>query len=344
MDTHLLLWITFGVVVVVMLVLDLGVFHRRSHTVSLREAAIWTVVWIVLALGFNVFIYIMEGPKPALEFLTGYLLEKSLSMDNVFVFALLFNFFCVPKEYQHRVLFWGIVGAIVLRLIFILAGAALLERFHWVMYVFGAIVLLAGIRMFLHKNEDIHPERNPVLRLACRFLRVTPGYHGARFFVRENGALLATPLFVVLLVVEATDVVFAVDSVPAIFAITRDPLIVFSSNIFAILGLRALYFLLAGIIGMFRYLSMGLSMILCFIGVKMLIMDVFKIPTAVSLGVVVAILAGSVVMSLLFPQTKPEVEEPEEKEPADCLVGPGLAACPVLPEEETIPAAEESSE
>lgn len=330
MDTHLLLWITFGITVVVMLVLDLGVFHRRSHTVSLREAGIWTVVWVVLALGFNVFIYFMEGSKPALEFLTGYLLEKSLSMDNVFVFALLFNFFCVPKEYQHRVLFWGIVGAIVLRLVFILAGAALLERFHWVMYVFGAIVLLAGIRMFLHKNENIHPERNPILRLACRFLRVTPGFHGDRFFIRKNGALLATPLFVVLLVVEATDVVFAVDSVPAIFAITRDPLIVFSSNIFAILGLRALYFLLAGIIGMFHYLSMGLSMILCFIGVKMLIMDVFKIPTVVSLGVVVAILAGSVVMSLLFPQAKSEGEEP--------------AACPVEPKSATPPAEEESSE
>lgn len=344
MDTHLLLWISFGVIVVVMLVLDLGVFHRRSHTISLREAGIWTVVWIVLAMGFNVFIYLMEGSKPALEFLTGYLLEKSLSMDNVFVFALLFNFFCVPKEYQHRVLFWGILGAIIMRLIFILAGAALLERFHWVMYVFGAIVLLAGIRMFLHKNEDIHPERNPVLRLACRFLRVTKDYHGARFFVRENGALLATPLFVVLLVVEATDVVFAVDSVPAIFAITRDPFIVFSSNIFAILGLRALYFLLAGIIGMFRYLSMGLSLILCFIGVKMLIMDVYPIPTEVSLAVVMAILAGAVVLSLLFPQTEPEEEEGEEKEPADCLVQLPTAACPVLAKDATTPAADEDSE
>jgi tellurite resistance protein TerC len=301
----------------VVLVLDLGVFHRKSREQSLRGAAVWTVVWVVLALGFNAGVYACKGPQAALEFLTGYLVEWSLSMDNVFVFALLFGFFCVPKEYQHRVLFWGILGAIVMRLTFILLGAALLERFHWVIYIFGAIVLVAGVRMFRHKDEDIHPERNPVLRLACRYLRVTPGFHNDRFFVRENGAWLATPLFLVLLVVEATDVVFAVDSVPAIFAITRDPFIVFTSNVFAILGLRALYFLLAGVIGMFHYLTKGLSIVLCFIGVKMLITDLVHIPTSVSLAVVVAILGGAVVLSLLFPQRELE-EEPTE--------------CPVLPE------------
>ncbi|MBU0610655.1 MAG: TerC family protein [Armatimonadetes bacterium] len=328
MSTQLLLWVIFGAIVGVMLVLDLGVFHRKGREESLRSAGVWTIVWVALALGFNAGVYAFKGPQAGLEFVTGYLVEWSLSMDNVFVFALLFSFFCVPKEYQHRVLFWGILGAIVMRLSFILLGAALLERFHWVIYIFGAIVLVAGIRMFRHKDEEIHPDRNPVLRLACRHLRVTPGFAGDRFFVRENGAWLATPLFLVLLVVEATDVVFAVDSVPAIFAITRDPFIVFTSNVFAILGLRALYFLLAGVIGMFHYLTKGLSFVLCFIGVKMLITDLLHIPTAVSLGVVVLILGGSVVLSLLFPQAEPEAEEPTE-----CPVLPLAVACP-LPEAE----------
>lgn len=298
-----------------MLVLDLGVVNRTAHEVTLRSAAGWTITWVTLALAFNVGVYFIKGPQPGLEFLTGYLVEWSLSMDNVFIFALLFSFFCVPREYQHRVLFWGILGAIVMRLSFILLGAALLERFHWVMYVFGAIVLLAGIRMMRHGAEEVQPERNPILRLACRYLRVTSGFVKDRFFSRENGVLMATPLFLVLLVVETTDVVFAVDSVPAIFSITRDPFIVFTSNIFAILGLRALYFLLAGVMGVFHYLSKGLALVLVFIGTKMLLTDVYHVPTAVSLGLVVAVLAGAIVLSLLFPKKEEEVTE-----------------CPVLPQ------------
>lgn len=298
MTNTMLLWVGFSVFVLTMLILDLGVFHRKAHAVSLREAAIWTVVWVVLALGFNVAVYFLKGSTAALEFFTGYVIEWSLSMDNVFVFAVVFGYFAVPKQHQHRVLFWGILGAVVMRLTFILIGTALLKQFHWVIYVFGAIVLIAGIKMFRQGAEDIHPERNPLLNLARKYLRVTPTFEGERFFVRQNGALLATPLFLVLIVVEATDVVFAVDSIPAIFAITRDPFIVFTSNIFAILGLRALYFLLAGVMGMFRYLDEGLAVILCFIGVKMLITDFYKIPIGLSLGVVCAVLAISIVASL----------------------------------------------
>ncbi|MHB8996510.1 MAG: TerC family protein [Armatimonadota bacterium] len=301
MNTELMLWIIFGVVIAAVMALDLGVFHRKSEEQSLRQAGLWTIFWVLLALGFNASIYFMRGPQAALEFFTGYLVEWSLSMDNVFVFALIFTCFCVPKAFQHKVLFWGILGAIVMRLTFILLGSALLHRFEWVLYVFGVIVLAAGIRMFRHKPEEIHPERNPILKLACRYLRVTPGFVEDKFFVRENGLLMATPLFLVLLVVEATDVVFAVDSVPAIFAITKDPFIVFTSNVFAIMGLRALYFLLAGIIGKFRYLSEGLALVLCFVGTKMLLSDVYHLPTAISLGVILGILGGAIVLSVLRP-------------------------------------------
>ncbi|MBM4043707.1 MAG: TerC family protein [Planctomycetes bacterium] len=293
------LWIGFGVFVAGMLALDLGVFHRKAHETSLREAATWTAVWVVLALGFHAAVYFLRDRTAALEFLTGYLIEWSLSMDNVFVFAIIFTYFAVPKLYQHRVLFWGILSAVVMRLTYILVGAALLQRFHWVLYVFGAIVLLAGVKVFRHGGKDIHPERNPVLVLARKYLRVTPTLEGARFLVRKNGALFATPLFLVLLEVEATDVVFAVDSIPAIFAITRDPFVVFTSNVFAILGLRALYFLLAGVMGMFRYLDKGLALILCFIGVKMLLSDFYHIPIGVSLGVVLLILAIAVAASIV---------------------------------------------
>lgn len=305
MNTELTLWIVFGAIISVVLALDLGIFHRNSEEQSLRQSGLWTIFWVVLALAFNTSIYFLRGAQPALEFFTGYVVEWSLSMDNVFVFALIFTCFCVPKAFQHKVLFWGILGAIVMRLTFILLGSALLHRFEWVLYVFGVIVLLAGIRMFRHTPEEMHPERNPILKLACRYLRVTPGFVGDRFFTRENGLLMATPLFLVLLVVEASDVVFAVDSVPAIFAITKDPFIVFTSNVFAIMGLRALYFLLAGIIGSFRYLSEGLALVLCFVGIKMLLADVFHIPTAVSLAVILGILGGSIALSLLLPQ-KPE--------------------------------------
>lgn len=299
MNSEVLMWCGFGMLVVTMLVLDLGVFHRKGHEISLREASVWTVVWVGLALAFNGVIYALQGSKPALEFLTGYVLEKSLSVDNVFVFAMVFKCFGIPGACQHRVLFWGILGAIMTRLVFILAGVALLERFDWIVYVFGAIVLVAGIKLFRHNPcADFNPERNVVLRLARRFLRVTPSPVGERFVVRQNGVLLATPLLMVLLVVEATDIMFAVDSIPAILAITQDPFIVFTSNIFAILGLRALYFLLAGVMGMFRYLDRGLAVILCFIGVKMLTAQLFHIPVVVSLSVVLGILAVSVLVSV----------------------------------------------
>jgi tellurite resistance protein TerC len=303
-----------------MLALDLGVFHRKAREASLREAAAWTGIWISLALAFNVVVYFTHERRhvAALEFFTGYLIEWSLSMDNVFVFALLFTYFAVPKQYQRRVLFWGILGAVVMRLTFILVGTTLLNKFAWVIYIFGALVLLAGLKMYRHKGEEMHPERNPVLTLAHRYLRVAPNLAGEKFFVRQNGVLLATPLFLVLLVVEATDVVFAVDSIPAIFAITRDPFIVFTSNVFAILGLRALYFLLAGVMGMFRYLDDGLALILCFIGVKMLISDFYHIPIGLSLGIVVFILAVSILASLYAAKAEQKAAStpPAEEEKA----------------------------
>lgn len=282
-----------------MLMVDLGVFHRHAHTVSLREAAIWSVVWIVMALLFNLVVLFWMGKREALEFLTGYLVEKALSADNIFVFAVLFNYFAVPPAYRHRVLFWGVLGAIVMRFIFILAGAALLKKFHWVVYVFGAIVVLSGIKLLRRKDDHVDPEKNPVIQLARRFLPLTQGYVGQHFIVREDGHWRFTPLALVLLAVETTDVVFAVDSVPAIFAITRDPFIVFTSNICAILGLRALYFLLEGVMQLFRYLDEGLAIILIFIGIKMLLSEVYPIPVAVSLGVVLAVLTITILLSLV---------------------------------------------
>lgn len=292
------LWIGFTAFVVIVLSLDLGIFHRHARETSLREAALWTGAWVSLALAFNIVVYVTRGPVPALEFLTGYIIEWSLSMDNVFVFAVLFTYFGVPNRYQHRVLFWGIMGAVIMRLTFILIGAALLRRFSWVIYVFGVIVLLAGVKMFRGGVGEYEPEHNPVLKLGRKYLRLTAGFVGNKFFVREDGVRKATPLFLVLLVVETTDVVFAVDSIPAIFAITRDPFIVFTSNIFAILGLRALYFLLAGVMDTFRYLDQGLAIILCFIGVKMLVSELYHIPIGISLGIVCAVLAGSILLSL----------------------------------------------
>ncbi len=291
-------WGVFLLVVAVMLFIDLGVFQRRPHVPSLREAAIWSGIWIAVALVVNLVIWAWLGHQRALEFFTGYLVEKALSADNIFVFAVLFNYFAVPPEYRHRVLFWGVLGAIVMRLSFILAGTALLKKFHWVIYVFGAIVIVSGIKLLLRKEEDIAPERNPVLRFARRFLPVTPTYEGHHFFVRKRGQWFATPLALVLLTVETTDIVFAVDSIPAIFAITRDPFIVFTSNVCAILGLRALYFLLEGMMRLFRYLDEGLAIILVFIGVKMLVSEFYPIPTGVALGVVAAILGITIALSL----------------------------------------------
>lgn len=292
------LWIGFTLFVIGMLVVDLGVFHRRAHIVGSREALVWSLVWVSLALAFNAGVWRWFGPEPGMEFLTGYLIEKALSVDNIFVFLVIFTYFAVPAEYQHRVLFWGILGAIVSRVLFILAGAALLQAVHWVIYAFGGLLVITGIRLLRASDHGVHPERNPALALARRLLPVTPGYQGQRFLVRLDGRLFATPLLLVLIVIEATDIVFAIDSIPAIFAVTDDPFIVYTSNIFAILGLRALFFLLAGVMRRFHYLKVGLGLVLVFVGGKMLASDLYKIPTAISLGVVAVLLAGAIVASL----------------------------------------------
>jgi tellurite resistance protein TerC len=292
------LWAGFTAFILALLALDLGVFHRKAHVVSVREATLWSAAWILLALLFNAGLWWLRGPDPALQFLTGYLIEKSLSVDNIFVMALIFSYFAVPAVEQHRVLFWGILGALVLRAVFILAGSALLASFHWIIYLFGAFLIFTGIKMALHRGEDIHPEKNPVLRLVRRLMPVTPGYEGHHFFVRRGGRLLATPLFLVLAVVESTDLVFAVDSIPAIFAVTNDPFLVYTSNVFAILGLRSLYFVLAGVMSKFVYLKIGLSAVLVFVGTKMTLAEIYKIPSAVSLLVIAALLTISIVASL----------------------------------------------
>ena len=300
MSDTLWLWIGFNVFVLGMLALDLGVFHRHAHVVKFKEAATWSVVWILLACVFGAGLYQLHpnGPQASLEFFTGYLIEKSLSIDNIFVIALLFAYFKVPGEYQHRVLFWGILGALVMRAAFILAGAALLERFHWIIYLFGGFLVLTGIKMAFAPEHGVEPERNPVVRLVRRLMPVTSDFRGASFFVREGGRRAATPLFLVLVMVEFTDLVFAVDSIPAIFAVTRDPFLVYTSNVFAILGLRSLYFLLAGVMHKFEYLKLGLAAILVFVGAKMALVDWVKVPTVLSLGVIAAILALAVAASL----------------------------------------------
>ncbi len=305
-----------------MLALDLGVFNRKAHTVSVREAGIWTAVWVSLALVFNLGLYYIAGPQAGLEFLTGYLIEYSLSVDNIFVFVLVFSAFAVPSQYQHRVLFWGILGALVMRGAMIAAGAVLIENFHWIIYVFGAFLVFAGIRMFFSsEDETVDLENNAVLRFMRRVFPVTDGYRESNFTVVEQGRRMVTPLLLVLMMIEVTDLVFALDSIPAIFAITEEPFIVFTSNIFAILGLRSLYFLLAGIIHKFVYLRYGLAFVLTFVGVKMLVEAVdVHIPILASLGVIVAALATSIIASLLSPKSKdPElgakkVEVPEVPE------------------------------
>jgi tellurite resistance protein TerC len=297
--TSLWLWAGFNLFVLAMLAIDLGVFHRQAHAVSLREASVWSAVWIGFALLFNLGVWKLLGPQPGVEFLTGYLIEKSLSVDNIFVIALLFAYFKVPDEHQHRVLFWGILGALVMRAAFILAGAALLERFHWIIYLFGAFLILTGIKMAFAPEHGLEPEKNPVVRLVRRMMPVTADFRGASFFVREGGRRAATPLFLVLVMVEFTDLVFAVDSIPAIFAVTRDPFLVYTSNVFAILGLRSLYFLLAGVMHKFEYLKLGLAAILVFVGAKMALVDWVKIPAGISLGVIAAILAVAIAASLL---------------------------------------------
>ena len=290
-------WIGFNLLVLGLLALDLGIFHRKAHAVSIKEATIWSVVWITLALLFNVGIYFWRGSQTALEFFTGYLIEKSLSVDNIFVFVLIFSFFAVPAAYQHRVLFWGILGALILRGALILVGAALLERLHWIIYVFGAFLIFTGARMALQKAVEVRPEDNFLVKLLRRVMPATDEYERDRFFVRRAGRLFATPLLLVLLIVESTDVVFAVDSIPAIFAVTQDPFIVYTSNVFAILGLRSLYFVLAGAVGKFHYLKLALSAILVFVGIKMVVAEVYKIPIGVSLSVIGAILTAALFAS-----------------------------------------------
>lgn len=293
------LWIGFTAFVLAMLALDLGVFHRDAHEVGFREALAWSALWIGLALGFGAWIWARFGADRGVEFLTGYLIEKSLSVDNVFVFVIIFSSFAIPKAYQHRILFWGILGALVMRAAFIAAGAAILERFHWVLYVFGAFLVLTGLRLLFRGDAEVDPARNPLLRIFRRLMPTVSEHHGSRFTVFKDGRRHATPLLVALVAIEATDLVFAVDSIPAIFAVTSDPFIVYTSNVFAILGLRSLYFLLAGAVTRFRYLKIGLGLVLVFVGAKLLLLGVYKVPTAVSLGAVALILGGSIAASLL---------------------------------------------
>lgn len=302
MEHSLTLWILFNAFILAMLIVDLVVFHRKEEEESIRKALIWTGIWIVLAVIFGGGIYYFMGADTALDYYTGYLIEKSLSVDNIFVFILVFSYFQVPPEYQHKVLFWGIFGALVMRFIFIFTGVALLERFEWIIYVFGAFLVFTGIKLALEKDKEVHPERNPVLKLVRKFIPILNTYHGSNFFVKKMGRWVATPMFVVLIVIETTDLIFAIDSIPAILAITTDEFIVYSSNAFAILGLRALYFALAGVMRLFHYLHYGLSLILVFVGIKMLIADFFHIPTPYALGFVVLTLAASIVTSLMFPK------------------------------------------
>ena len=305
-------WAAFIAFIILMLALDLGVFHRKQHVVKTREAIAWVAVWVTLALAFNALIYFWQGRQPALEFLTGYVIELCLSVDNVFVFIVIFAYFKVPAQFQHRVLFWGIVGAAVMRATFIVAGIVLINRFEWVIAIFGAFLVYTGIKLAMPKKEEIQPEQNPVVRIFRRLFPVSAKYDEGRFFTLENGRRVATPLFIVLLVIESTDVAFALDSIPAILAITKDPFIVFTSNIFAILGLRSMYFALAGVMQLFRFLNIGLAVILVFIGVKMLLAYFMHLHVQIvhSLAFIGSVLAVSVVLSILIPVRKDDAQKP----------------------------------
>jgi len=295
------MWVSFGVFVMAMLLVDLVAFARRGERVSMRRAVVWSVAWTVLGVGFAGFLGAWQGREWAEQYLAGFLIEKSLSIDNLFVFALIFSYFAVPAAYQRRVIFWGIVGAVVLRGVFILAGAALLDAFHYTIYLFGGFLILTGVRMATHANVEIHPERNPVLKLIRRVVPMSTDYDGDRLLTRQNGRLIATPMLAALVLVATFDVVFAVDSIPAIFAVTRETFIVYAANAFSLLGLSALYFVLAGMIGRFRYLNLGLAAVLVFVGVKMVLADAYEIPVYVSLAVIVLVLAAAVGASLLRP-------------------------------------------
>jgi len=301
MEHSLTLWVVFNIFIVVMLIVDLMIFNRKPHEISIKESLIWTGIWIALAVVFGIGLYFYMDPVSSIDYFTGYLIEKSLSVDNIFVFLLIFTYFGVEAKYQHRVLFWGIFGALVLRLLFIIAGVALIERFHWIIYVFGAFLVFTGIKLAFEKDKEIHPEKNLVLKLVKRFLPISRRYYSQKFFVRIRGRLIGTPLLIVLVVIETTDVVFALDSIPAIMAITRDPFIIYSANAFAILGLRALYFALAGVMRLFHYLHYGLSLILVFVGIKMMLENVYEIPTLFTLGFITVTLMTSVIFSILYP-------------------------------------------
>jgi tellurite resistance protein TerC len=315
MDIPVWVWASFIAGVMGLLALDLGVFRRKAHEVTIKEAATWTGIWVTLGLLFAAGVFLF-WPDPALrqqkgiEWLTGYLIEYSLAVDNIFVFVLVFSGFAVPPQHRHRVLFWGIIGALLMRGAMIAAGAALIDQFHWILYVFGGFLVFTGIRMLLaKKDEHVDPEKNPAIKLARRFFKISSDYDGQKFFTVQNGVRMATPLFLVLVMIEFTDLVFAVDSIPAIFAVTRDPFIVFTSNVMAILGLRSMYFLLADIVDRFVYLKTGLAVILSFIGTKLLLLDVYKIPTSISLGVVVGVLAISIIASLIKTRSDVTLKE-----------------------------------
>jgi tellurite resistance protein TerC len=303
MTENIYFWIGFHLFVFIMLALDLGVFHKHTHKVPVKEAVIWTAVWVALAFLFNLFVYFEFGKTKALEFLTGYVIEYSLSVDNIFVFILIFSYFAVKGQYQHKILFWGILGALIMRGIFIFAGVALINRFHWIVIIFGAFLIFTGIRMLFQKETEVDPEKNAVVRFFKKFLPVTNALHGDRLFLRQNSRLYATPLFLVLIVIETSDLIFAVDSIPAILAISQDRFIVYTSNIFAILGLRSLYFAVAGIMGYFRYLKVGLAFVLTFVGIKMLAAYLkFEIPIVLSLIIIISILVMSILASVIIKE------------------------------------------
>lgn len=298
METPLIFWVLFNLFVLLMLALDLGVFHRKAHAITVKEALTWTFVWVILAIGFNVLLYFWRGQQQALEFFTGYLVEKALSIDNIFVFIMIFSYFQIPAQYQHRVLFWGIIGALIMRAIFIFAGVAMIEKFHFTIYLFGALLIYTGYKMFFHHSTKIEPDKNPAVKFFRKIMPVTSGLKEDRFFVVQDGKKMATPLFLVLLLIETTDLIFAVDSIPAILAITQDHFIVYTSNVFAILGLRSLYFALAGVVHRFWLLSYGLAVVLVFVGLKMMAVDLFKVPIEWSLLFIATVITGSILLSL----------------------------------------------
>lgn len=293
-----MLWLVFGGLMAIMFAIDLGIFNRKSHAIGFREALGWTITWVVLAMAFNVWIYIELGSTKALEFFTAYLIEESLSVDNLFVFIMIFSYFHITKTHQPKILKWGIIGALVMRAVFIFAGIGLIERFHWLLYIFGAILVVTGIKMAFGKEGTIEPEKNLLVRLVRRFMPITKRIRDDRFFIQRQGITAATPLFLTLLVVESSDVIFAIDSIPAVLSVTRDPFIVYTSNVFAIMGLRSLYYLLAHVMEMFVYLKLGISFILAFVGAKMLLADIWHVPIHFSLGVIVGSLAIAILTSV----------------------------------------------